>query len=64
MNLVPVIVFVVVMHFGDGSSHAFSRIVESCPSKTEVLAMLDPAATHWGARCRGMALGPMPGEGA
>ena len=64
MPIVPVIVLVVAMHFPDGSSHAFSRIVEICPSKAEVLAMLDPAATHWNAWCRGMALGPMTGEGA
>ena len=64
MPIVPVIVLVVVMHFGDGSSHAFSRIVEIGPSKAEVMAMLDPAATHWNAWCRGMALVPMPGHGA
>ena len=64
MPIVPVIVLVVAMHFGGGSNHTFSRIVESCPSKAEVLAMLDPAATHWNALCRGMALGPLPGEGA
>ena len=64
MPIVPVIVLVVAMHFSDGSSHAFSRIVESCPSTTEVVAMLDPAATHWNAWCRGVALVPMPGEGA
>lgn len=64
MPIVPVIVLVVVMHFGDGSSHAFSQIVENCPSKAEVLTMLDPAATHWNAWCRSIALGPMTGEGA
>lgn len=64
MSIVPVIVLVVAMHFSDGSSHAVSRIVESCPSRAEVLAMLDPPATHWAAWCRGVALVPMPGEGA
>ncbi len=64
MQILPVIVLVVAMHCSDGSSHAFSRIVESCSSKAEVLAMLDPAATHRNAWCRGVALVPMPGEGA
>ena len=64
MPIVPVIVLVVAMHFSDGSTTAVSRIVESCPSKAEVLAMLDPAATHWNAWCRDMSLWPIPAEGA